>query len=48
MFGSPLMEHDERYELAPWNGSHIIKQLWTREEPFDFRGPLLQDQEGLP
>ena len=37
MFGSPMMEHNDRYECAAeW--LHIIKQLWTRDEPFDFEG----------
>ena len=37
MFGAPLLPHDERYEVArEW--LHIIRQMWTAEEPFDFEG----------
>jgi len=37
MFGAPLLEHDERYALAAeW--LHIIREMWTAEEPFDFEG----------
>jgi dimethylsulfone monooxygenase len=37
MFGAPLLPHDERYEVArEW--LHIIKTMWTAEEPFDFEG----------
>ncbi len=37
MFGAPLMEHDQRYDAAiEW--LEIIKQLWTRDEAFDFEG----------
>ena len=37
MFGAPLLEHDERYALAAeW--LHIIREMWTAEEPFDFDG----------
>jgi alkanesulfonate monooxygenase SsuD/methylene tetrahydromethanopterin reductase-like flavin-dependent oxidoreductase (luciferase family) len=37
MFGAPLLPHDERYEVArEW--LHIIRTMWTSEEPFDFEG----------
>jgi alkanesulfonate monooxygenase SsuD/methylene tetrahydromethanopterin reductase-like flavin-dependent oxidoreductase (luciferase family) len=37
MFGAPMLEHDERYALAAeW--LHIIREMWTAEEPFDFEG----------
>ncbi len=37
MFGAPLLPHDERYAVArEW--LHIIKRLWTEDEPFDFEG----------
>ena len=37
MFGAPMLEHDERYALATeW--LHIIREMWTSEEPFDFEG----------
>jgi dimethylsulfone monooxygenase len=37
MFGAPLMEHDQRYDAAiEW--LEIIRQLWTRDEAFDFEG----------
>src|SRR5262249_54789322 len=37
MFGVALQGHDERYDCAEeW--ITIVKQLWTREEPFDFDG----------
>ena len=45
MFGSPLMEHDERYECAvEW--LDVIKQLWTREELFDFDGRFYKIRKG--
>jgi len=37
LFGSPLLEHAERYEMADeW--ITLMKQLWTSEEPVDFDG----------
>ena len=37
MFGAPLLPHDERYAVAAeW--LHIIRTLWTAEDPFDFEG----------
>ena len=45
MFGVPLREHDERYELAEeW--TTIVRELWTREEEFDFHGRFF-DLTGL-
>ena len=45
MFGSPLMEHDDRYDCAvEW--LDIIKQLWTREEQFDFEGKFYNIKKG--
>jgi dimethylsulfone monooxygenase len=37
MFGAPLIEHDDRYDMAEeW--ITIIKRLWTSEQEFDFEG----------
>jgi FMNH2-dependent dimethyl sulfone monooxygenase len=37
MFGTPLLDHDIRYDMAiEW--IQIIKRLWTSEEEFDFDG----------
>ena len=37
LFGSPLLEHDERYEMAAeWIS--LIKQLWTSDAPVNFDG----------
>ncbi|MFT8243536.1 LLM class flavin-dependent oxidoreductase [Roseomonas sp. BN140053] len=37
MFGAAMMEHDRRYDsAAEW--LHVIKRLWTEDEPFDFDG----------
>ena len=45
MFGSPLMEHDDRYDCAAeW--LHIMKELWTRDEPFDFDGRFYNIKKG--
>jgi alkanesulfonate monooxygenase SsuD/methylene tetrahydromethanopterin reductase-like flavin-dependent oxidoreductase (luciferase family) len=45
MFGEPQMEHDERYERAvEW--LDVIKQLWTREEEFDFDGRYYTIKKG--
>jgi alkanesulfonate monooxygenase SsuD/methylene tetrahydromethanopterin reductase-like flavin-dependent oxidoreductase (luciferase family) len=45
MFGEPQMEHDERYERAvEW--LQVIKQLWTREEEFDFAGRYYTIRKG--
>ena len=45
MFGSPLMEHDDRYNCAiEW--LHVMKELWTRDEPFDFEGRFYNIKKG--
>src|SRR6202051_3618798 len=45
MFGSPLMEHNERYDCAAeW--LHILKELWTRDEAFDFEGRFYTIKKG--
>ena len=45
MFGSPLMEHNDRYDCAAeW--LHILKELWTRDEPFDFEGRFYTIKKG--
>jgi FMNH2-dependent dimethyl sulfone monooxygenase len=45
MFGVPLREHDERYEVAEeW--TTIVRELWTRQDEFDFKGRFF-DLEGL-
>jgi alkanesulfonate monooxygenase SsuD/methylene tetrahydromethanopterin reductase-like flavin-dependent oxidoreductase (luciferase family) len=45
MFGSPLMEHNDRYDCAAeW--LHILKELWTRDEPFDFEGRFYKIRKG--
>jgi len=38
MFGAPQREHDERYDVAE-DWISLCKQLWTREEEFDYVGP---------
>jgi alkanesulfonate monooxygenase SsuD/methylene tetrahydromethanopterin reductase-like flavin-dependent oxidoreductase (luciferase family) len=46
MFGAPLLPHDERYEVArEW--LHIIKTMWTAEEPFDFEGRYYKVQGAI-
>ena len=45
MFGSPLMEHNDRYDCAAeW--LQILKELWTRDEPFDFDGRFYKIKKG--
>ena len=45
MFGTPLMEHDDRYECAiEW--LEIIKRLWTEDEQFDFEGRFYKIKKG--
>lgn len=37
MFGTALLEHDRRYDMAAeW--LHVVRRLWTEDEPFDFTG----------
>ena len=45
MFGAPLMDHDQRYEMAEeWLS--IIKRLWTEEDDFDFSGRFYEIKRG--
>ncbi len=45
MFGSPLMEHNDRYDCAiEW--LDIMKQLWMRDEPIDFEGRFYKIKKG--
>jgi len=45
MFGSPLVEHDRRYDwAAEW--LDVIKRLWTEEEAFDYDGQFYQIKKG--
>ena len=45
MFGIPLREHDDRYDMAAeW--LEIIKKLWTEEEEFDYQGKYYNIQKG--
>jgi alkanesulfonate monooxygenase SsuD/methylene tetrahydromethanopterin reductase-like flavin-dependent oxidoreductase (luciferase family) len=45
MFGSPLLDHDVRYELSvEW--LDVVKRLWTEEEEFDFDGKYFQIKKG--
>ena len=45
MFGIPLREHDERYDMAiEW--LEVIKRLWTEEEEFDFSGRFYNIKKG--
>lgn len=46
MFGAPLLPHDERYEVAQeW--VDVIRNLWTRDEPFSFEGKYYQVRDAL-
>jgi FMNH2-dependent dimethyl sulfone monooxygenase len=41
LFGSPLMEHDQRYIMASeWIS--LMKRLWTEDRPVDFEGQYFQ------
>jgi alkanesulfonate monooxygenase SsuD/methylene tetrahydromethanopterin reductase-like flavin-dependent oxidoreductase (luciferase family) len=45
MFGSPLMEHNDRYDCAAeW--LHVVKELWTSEDPIDFEGRFYNIKKG--
>lgn len=45
MFGAPLIDHDERYEMAiEW--LDIIKRLWTEDEQFDYDGRFYKIKSG--
>ena len=46
MFGTPIKEHDARYEeLDEWYG--ILQRLWTSEEEFDFAGEYFTIVQGM-
>ncbi|ABQ70612.1 luciferase family protein [Rhizorhabdus wittichii RW1] len=46
MFGAPMKEHDDRYaQAAEW--IEVIRQLWTREEAFDFEGQYYAIKKGI-
>jgi alkanesulfonate monooxygenase SsuD/methylene tetrahydromethanopterin reductase-like flavin-dependent oxidoreductase (luciferase family) len=46
MFGSTLLEHDERYAYAAeW--LEVMKRLWTAEEEFDYSGRYFQIKRGF-
>jgi alkanesulfonate monooxygenase SsuD/methylene tetrahydromethanopterin reductase-like flavin-dependent oxidoreductase (luciferase family) len=46
MFGAPLLPHDERYAVAQeW--VDVIKNLWTREEPWSFDGTYFTVKDAL-
>lgn len=46
LFGSPLLEHAERYEMADeW--ITLMKRLWTSEEPVDFDGRYYTVRQAL-
>ena len=45
MFGAPLMDHDDRYQLAvEW--LEVIKRLWTEDGEFDFDGRHFKISKG--
>jgi FMNH2-dependent dimethyl sulfone monooxygenase len=45
MFGIPLREHDERYEMAvEW--LEIVKRLWTEGADFDYEGRFYKISKG--
>jgi alkanesulfonate monooxygenase SsuD/methylene tetrahydromethanopterin reductase-like flavin-dependent oxidoreductase (luciferase family) len=45
MFGAPLIEHDERYDMAvEW--LDIIRRLWTEDDEFDFDGKFYRIRKG--
>lgn len=46
MFGRPMLEHDKRYEMADeW--THILRELYTNEQEFDFSGEFFQIKGGV-
>lgn len=46
MFGAPMLPHDERYDVAQeW--VDIIRELWTRDEPFSFEGKYYRVKDAL-
>ncbi len=45
MFGSPMMEHGDRYAYAAeW--IEVVRKLWTCEEEFDFNGRFINVVKG--
>jgi len=45
MFGAPLMDHEDRYQLAvEW--LEIIKRLWTADGEFDYEGRHFKISKG--
>lgn len=46
LFGSPLLDHDQRFVVADeWIS--LMKLLWTSGEPVDFKGQYFQVQDAL-
>lgn len=46
MFGSPMMDHGERYAYAAeWLS--VVRRLWTCEEEFDFEGRFFRIEKGV-
>ena len=46
LFGSPLLEHDQRFVVADeW--LTLMKLLWTSDEPVDFDGKFFQVKDAL-
>jgi alkanesulfonate monooxygenase SsuD/methylene tetrahydromethanopterin reductase-like flavin-dependent oxidoreductase (luciferase family) len=46
LFGSPILEHDLRYDVGDeWIS--LMKALWTSEEPVDFEGRYFQVHKAL-
>jgi dimethylsulfone monooxygenase len=45
MFGTELLPHDQRYDMAEeW--LHVVKRLWTEDEEFDHEGRFYRIKEG--
>jgi alkanesulfonate monooxygenase SsuD/methylene tetrahydromethanopterin reductase-like flavin-dependent oxidoreductase (luciferase family) len=46
MFGAPMLPHDERYAVAQeW--VDIIRELWTRDDPYSFEGTYFRVKDAL-
>jgi FMNH2-dependent dimethyl sulfone monooxygenase len=46
MFGSPMMEHDKRYDAAAeW--LEVIQALWQKDEPLNYDGQFYQVRDAL-
>jgi alkanesulfonate monooxygenase SsuD/methylene tetrahydromethanopterin reductase-like flavin-dependent oxidoreductase (luciferase family) len=46
MFGAPTLPHDLRYDYAQeW--FDIVRNLWTRDEPFDYHGKYFQVEKAV-